>query len=430
MKTKIVLWGTNAQDERVLIALQLRAAENKVLVYTFPEAIATPDFSNKMMNEWRNTDNDDINVEGGTLLERDLSITESILPDDLKVERGDLIQRAQTEWHFVVLSTKLHENYKSELADLQDKVGQLVHFSGEVFDSLKGFWGKVQDQVRDRNLFREHADVLRDTTNVLFEELKQKKRAINTEFEENSKELHKKFVEVLDEIEKKIENGLQRFPEIFEDLKKTQSEFRSQKMKRDHSDEIWNRIDVLFKAVKEKKYGKSNNDSQDGTVSERLGRRFDGLAGAVEKMQESVKRDKEELTFQQKRVDSSHGQLEAQLRQAKINMLLERIKSKEEKLNEMMTTKGTVEDKLTKVKERDEKVQKEDKKESPKAEAITETPLVATTETAKVEAVVTPSVSEVKKEVLETPQAENGTSEISEIAANANAALDAVDKII
>ena len=438
MKTKIVLWGTNAQDERVLIALQLRANENKVRIVTYPESIASPEFSFKMINEWRNSNDENAIPEGGTLVEKDLSITESILPDDLRVERGDLIQRAQTEWHFIVLSTKLHENYKSELADIQDKVGQLAEFSGEVFNSLKGFWNKVQEQVKDRNLFREHADVLRDTTNVLFEELKQKKSALTNEFEENSKTMYAQFSEILNEIEKKIETGIQRFPEIFEDLKRTQSDFKGQKLTRDHSNDLWTRIDVLFKTAKVKKFGNSDDKSQEGSVTERLTHRLEGLVSAIDKMQENVKRDKDDLNFQQKRVDSSQGQLEAQLRQAKINMILERVKSKEEKLKDMIATKDEVAGKLARIKERGEKQQSEAerpdrRKPQPDVKnTVTEqppvNPVVVESAPAVVEAVA-PITVEVPS-VSEAPKVENGTSEINEIAANVNAALDAVDKIV
>src|SRR5450432_1870878 len=94
MKNKIVIWGTNELSEKVLIALELQADTNKVVLYTFPEAIASDDFVNKMMSEWRNG-NEVPFPEGYFKLERELTVTDSLLPDNLKVERTDLIQRAQ-----------------------------------------------------------------------------------------------------------------------------------------------------------------------------------------------------------------------------------------------------------------------------------------------------------------------------------------------
>lgn len=351
MKTKLVLWGNNAQDERVLIAMQLRAADNKVEIRTFPEAIASPEFAQKMLNEWRNGAADIEFPEGGTHIEKELTVAESILPNDLKVERPDLVQRAQSEWHFIVLSTKLHESYKSELAEIQDKIGQMADYSSEVWDSLKNFWDKVQEQVRDRNLFREHADVLRDNTNSLFDQLKKMRTSMTNEFDENSKALFAQFNSILDVIEKKVEQGVQRFPDIFEDLKKTQTQFRDKKLKREHSNDIWNRIDNLFKVVKEKKFG--SNAINDGSAGERLARRYEGLIGAMDKMQDSIDRDKDELEFQTKRVNNSTGQLEAQIRQAKIEMIVERVKSKQEKLDEMLSTKSEVEFKMKNFKEKE-----------------------------------------------------------------------------
>ena len=180
MKNKVVVWGTNAENEKVLIALELKADANKVMLYTFPEAIATDDFVNKMMNEWR--DGKPVEFpDGHTSLERELSVTESLLPDDLKVERGDLIQRAQTEWHFTVLSTKLHAAYDQELAEFKEKVEALSAYDNKLWDSLRAFWDKVQGQSRERNLFREHADHLRDNINALFDDRKKLRRKMQNE---------------------------------------------------------------------------------------------------------------------------------------------------------------------------------------------------------------------------------------------------------
>lgn len=53
MKTKLVLWGTDAKDERVLIAMELRPELNQVGMWLFPEEIATDEFSQKLFDEWR-----------------------------------------------------------------------------------------------------------------------------------------------------------------------------------------------------------------------------------------------------------------------------------------------------------------------------------------------------------------------------------------
>jgi hypothetical protein len=487
MKSKLVLWGTTEQNDRVLIAMELRAEENKVHTWLFPEAIASPEFSQKMLTDWRNGATVAF-PEGFTHSERELSLTESLTPEGITVERGDFIQRAQSEWQFIVLSTKLNQAYKSELAELQDKIGQMTEFSGEVFGALKNFWGKVNNQVKDRNLFREHADELRDTTNGLFEQLKGMRTAVMNEYEDNSKKWFEQINATLDDVEQRIESGIQRFPELFDKLKHTQAQFRDQKLTRDHSNELWARIDVLFKTLKEKRFG--NDATNEGNPTDRMAKRLEGLIAAVDKMQISIDRDREELNFQKKRVASSEGQLEAQIRQAKINMILERVKSKEEKLAEMLATKQDVESKMVSFRAKEDRKVAEDAKKvadaaAKKAEAeaaavvaevkveaapvvevapviaevtteaapvVTETleegetevaPVVGTivsevrsttaptvtrivasqpTETVTVAAPTTPSVSEVVAEA----KAENG---MSEIAADANAALEAAEAL-
>ena len=380
MKNKLVVWGATTQDERVLIALELLPESNKVKLYTFPESIATDEFVQKMMDEWRNDKALEF-PEGYTESERELMVTENLLPEDLKVERGDIIQRAQTEWHFVVLSSKLNEAYHSELDDLKTRVDKLEAFDGDLWGSLKTFWDKVQSQVSDKNLLREHADKLRDATNALFGRLKELRSKLDEDFQRRSKENVDKFNAMLESVEAKIVEGL-RLQGLFDELKELQRKFRDTEFTRDHRSKVWERLDGAFKQLKDKRsggsggstYGGGGGSSEGGggdenSPTERLKRRYEGLLGAIEKMDRSIQRDRDELNFQSRKVEHSDGQLEMQIRQAKIKMIEERIRSKEEKLNEMAATKTDLETRIESQKERDARREERHKLEDAKKAA-------------------------------------------------------------
>lgn len=355
MKNRIVLWGTNDQDERVLIAMELKPHDNKVEILTFPENIATEEFSRQMMDEWRDGKPFEL-PEGYKKVDRELTVAESILPENLKVERTDVINRAQTEWHFTVLSVKLHETYKSELQELKEQVDKLNQFESQTWDNLKTFWDKVQNQVRDRNLFREQADSLRDAANELFTKLKELRVRVDSDFKVKSKENFDRLHQMIDDVESRAAKGL-RIQPLFDELRKMQQEFKELEFTREDRNKLWNRIDEAFKNIKSKRGGSNNNNSDDNP-SERLRRRYEGLIGAIEKMRDSIRRDRVELDFQSKKIASTDGQLEAQIRQAKIKMVEERLHSKEEKLREMEETQADLDRKLASIAEREARKEK------------------------------------------------------------------------
>ena len=367
MKTKLVLWGTNEKEEKVLIALELRPTDKKVNVYTFPEVLATEEFGKKMFDEWRNGQAV-LFPEGYQTMERELSLTEPILPDTLKVERGDVIQRAQTEWQFVVLSEKLNQVYKTELAELREKIEQLTNYDSKTWEALKTFWSKVQGQVRERNLFRDHANSLRENTNELFSKMKELRAALNKEFEGMSQTHFETFKNRLTEIEDKVTKGM-NLSNIFNELKEVQKQFRDTKLTKEHRAKVWNKLDGLFKVVKEKKFGPEA--AGNNSPSDRLNKRYDGLMNAIGRMEHSIERDRNDLKYEDRRIANSDGQLEAQIRQAKIKMIEERIRSKEEKLADMHRTREELEKKkeaqVEKDKRRAEQQKIKDAKEVAKA---------------------------------------------------------------
>jgi len=351
MKTKLVLWGTNEKEEKVLLALELRPSESKVNVYTFPESLATEEFGKKMFEEWRNGQAV-LFPEGYQTMERELSLTEPLLPDNLKVERGDVIQRAQTEWQFVVLSEKLNQVYKTELAELKERIDQLTDYDSKTWEALKVFWNKVQGQVRERNLFREHANNLRENTNELFSKMKEMRAALNKEFESMSQTHFETFKNTLGELEEKVTKGM-NLTNIFNELKEVQKKFRDTKLTKEHRSKVWNKLDGLFKVVKEKKFGPEAVGGNSPT--DRLNKRYDGLINAIGKMEHSIERDRNDLKYEDRRIANSDGQLEAQIRQAKIKMIEERIRSKEEKLADMHRTREELEKKKVAQQERDKR---------------------------------------------------------------------------
>jgi len=279
MKTKIVLWGANEADEKLLIGIELVDKENKVLIHKIPEAAATEEVYKMMMDSWRDGKEMTWPVEKEEII-RELSVAEGLLPDDIKVERTDVISRAKAEWHFVVLSSKLYEMYNGEVEDF--------------------------------------------------------KKTADTEFKKKSKAVTQEFREKLAVIDEKIEKGL-GFKPIFEELKKLQGKVKDAAFTRDDRNAIWKKIDKSFKTIKEKRFGEGG--SSNNNAKSRLEGRYNGLISAINRMEGSIRKDVQEKNFQNKRINTTDGQLEAQIRQAKLVMIDERINSKQVKLDDMLKTK-------------------------------------------------------------------------------------------
>ena len=171
------------------------------------------------------------------------------------------------------------------------------------------------------------------------------------------------FSNELREIENKIEQGLGLNP-LFEDLKRLQGKIKNIRFTKEDRKEMWDKIDAAFKSIKEKKG--SQTEANASHASMRIHKRYEGLIAAINKMQKSVQIDQKELDFQNKKVEDSDGQLESQLRKAKIRMIEERISSKQEKLDDMLKTKTDLESKLEKEKKKLAKLEKQEKIEEAK----------------------------------------------------------------
>jgi len=345
MKSKLVIWGQQ-DDRKVLLALSLRALDNKVDVYVFPEEIATEELFLNLSNNWKNGTEIQF-PEGHQFFERELTASGNLLPEGITTGSEDLISRAQTEWQFFVLSARLSASYEAELESIKDKIEQLKEFSQPIWNELKTFWDKVQGQIKEKNIFADHISSLRKATNQAFDDLKEKRKELDRIFNEKSGLVKENFSKSLNEIEEKISKGLSLHP-IFEELKDLQNKFKTAALNNADRKSIWDKLDSLFKQVKEKRFGGSDKGSSD-SAKERLDNRYNGLMAAIAKMEQSIQFDKNDLEFQTKKMDGQVGQLELQIRQAKTKMIEERIQSKQAKLNDMLSTKAELEQRKLKL---------------------------------------------------------------------------------
>ena len=366
MKRKLVLWGSNSQDEKILLGLELIAERKEVNIYSLPEAQVTKELNDQLFNNWRRQNEEGFPVETAKKQVKELTVSGSLLPEGIKVDNEDLVGRAQTEWHFVVLSNKLSETYKQELEDLKKRVDDLSKFDSGIWEELKGFWSKVQTQIREKNLFREHSEHLKASTNLLFDQLKGLRKKLDEQFRERSKENKKQFMEVLENFEQKVEKEI-RLEGVFNELKDVQRKFKETDfVRRDRSD-VWKRLDGLFKKVKEKRFGDTDGQKMKSPL-ERLEKRYEGLLKAIERMQRSIAKDEKDYNYQKNKQKGFSGQLEQQLKEAKLGMIKERVDSKKEKYEDMIKTKQMLEQRMEKQKEKErlQKLKAEAKKEAQK----------------------------------------------------------------
>jgi Icc-related predicted phosphoesterase len=343
MKTKVVLWGENASNEKVLIAMELLEKDNKVMIYVFPLEVATETFYQSMLDQWREGKPLDF-PQPHQVIDRPLTMTDSILPDELKVERTDLISRAQAEWHFVVLSSKLYDMYKEELDDIKTKIDSISEYDDKLWQEAKTFWGKVQEQVREQNLFKEHSITLKEKTNALFEKLKDLRKSLQNDFEKVSQDAAAKFYEEIKDVDDKIEKGLGLKP-LFEQMKAIQEKYYKAQLTKEDRKNVWDKLDATFKAMKDKRPAGGGNGKP---MENKTQSRYDGLIATISMMEKSILRDKQDYDFQVKKIEQTDGQLEMQIRQAKLKMLEERINSKDEKLQDMYKVKIELEGRMSK----------------------------------------------------------------------------------
>jgi chromosome segregation ATPase len=349
MKTRVVIWTKttqNEQENRSLTALQLRPEENKVESWTFPADVSTDELRKSLMDDWR-MGKEYAFPEGVQHESRPLSASDDILPAGFSTDEAGILDMAKKEWQFIVLSNHAFKTYLGEMDVLKDRIEALTTYDRNLWDELKTFWERVQGQIRERNIYQEHASQLREVSNGLFDRMKAFRTEMDNKFEAEATENFNKIDSVLREIEAQIEAG-RDFNRTFNQLRQLQDEYRTAKLGRDVRNALWDRIDLAFKNIKDKRFGQADSER------DRLEKRIQGLDDAIGKMEQSIARDEREMGGANY---TPATQLENQLREAKNKLVIERVNSKKEKLADMRKTHEQISKRLERLIKDDEKRQ-------------------------------------------------------------------------
>jgi len=362
MKDRIVIWGTDQREQDILVAIRLLHNEDIIKIWTFSKEGLDKDFAEKLFENWEEGMEDSF-PKPHQLIERGIT-EENLLPENIKTKKSDVIRIAEQEWRVRVLSFRLYEHLKEQIKQLDIRAANLTMFSKDVWEEAKDVSKSIKENTLDRNIKREHTTELRNSLDPVFDKLKKLQENEHDKFLAASKTNLEGMQAKIDGVMTDVENS-NNTKKAFDALKVLQQETKGIELITKHHYSLRTSFNKAFEALKEKRKA---------GFSEKIGKRVEGLKGAIAKMESSIKRDKDSSVYQTSKLSRDKTtQLEHQLRSAKIKLIDDRIESKQAKLNDMYLTLKDLEkkagqapkpktDNSKKPKEAASKVQSETKK--------------------------------------------------------------------
>lgn len=327
-KNRFATSGLNQKDEAIFVALELNVNSMNIEVKHFTTSGMKDEEIDLILKKF--VSGEDVEFPVNTIIENRSFTEESLLPDNIKLEgKSGAIRQLQNEWSYLLLNAKLFEQFNAQLEDIKIKAAELKHFSSDIFEEAKEFWEKVLDYKKEREISQEKLAYFKEEINGVFDHLKKLKESLLREKDASSEKIRQEFSELLTSIDTRLEVQGVHFKSILEELKAMQSKLRTEDIKRDIKNILFDDIQSRYDRIKLRR------DTVMGGVNNS---RIDGLNLALARMQKTLDMDKKDLDYNTKKLDYVNNKLELQLRDAKIKVLKDRIASKEEKLADIQKT--------------------------------------------------------------------------------------------
>ena len=364
MNTRLVMWGEIGTDRKALITFNLEEESAKIHIYAFPRENVTKEIQDALFVEWKN---------GGeftfpeTALHWEIDAnSDTILPENMKVERLDTVLQSQHKWGKKLMSSKINQLLSDEVKLLEEKASVVAEYDQTLWDKAKAQWDKIASYQKKSEISWEQTSVLKDKINTVFEALKAVKRINNENDDQANAVLVKNYYKRIEELQSKlIYNDQWKY--IFDELKKIQAELKdATSLRWNHKRNLYNQVNAIFDDLR--KYRMTEVISKTKDRITQLSKILDGL-------KDSIARDNESYQMQVDKMQHyTRGKLSTEELQTRFGFILERTKEKETKAEGIKQTiaqlKNDIEKEKKQQQEREEQRIKKEQEEAAKQEEI------------------------------------------------------------
>ncbi|MCB9033580.1 MAG: hypothetical protein H6553_07070 [Chitinophagales bacterium] len=371
MQQRLVLWGEIGTDRAALITIQLDEENAKIHLHAFPKDEAPKELQDQLFVDWKN---------GGDIAFPETSFywlldanEDNILPENIKVERPDLLIQAQNKWSRKLMSAKINQLLHHETDALQQKVEALNEYDKELWEEAKEQWNKISDYQKKGEISWEQTTVLKDKINHIFDALKAMNRLFSEKDEEQEKVIIKSVEAKLELLEKDLIYQ-DKWNKSFDELKKVQKEINDAPIKWKSKKTLYDVLNNLFDTLKKYRNAEYANKTK---------KRVKDLNRILKGIKDSMAKDKEAFDSQvEKMLHYTKGNMAKAEIEKRFSYLLDRVKDKEKKLKDIQKTIEQLQAKIDKEKE-EQKAQKQAAENKTAEKAISKaTPTVEENNTA------------------------------------------------
>jgi len=363
MNTRLVLWGEIGTDRKALIAIHLDEETAKIHIHAFPKEEVTKEIQDAVFVEWKNGGEFTF-PENAIHWEIDAN-SDTILPEEVKVDRLDVVLQSQHKWGKKLMSSKINQLLSDEVKLLEEKASVVAEYDQSLWDKAKAQWEKIASYQKKNEISWEQTTVLKDKINSIFEALKAVKRINNENEDQANAVLVKNYYKRIEDLQSKLIYSDQ-WKFIFEELKKIQTELKDAAIRWNHKRNIYNQVNAIFDDLRKYRMTEIVSKTQ-GRIAQ-LTKILDGL-------KDSIKRDNESYQMQVEKMQHyTRGKLSVDELKSRFGDILSRTKEKETKAEGIKQTiaqlKADIEKEKKQQQEREQQKIKREQEEAAKQEEM------------------------------------------------------------